>query len=445
MLALVTALLCTAPAPPSWLQWKPPLSQGDLERKKDGWYLTGLPIFNYDPNTGVGFGARGYLYYDGPRDDALFAYEPYKQRIFVQAFASTAGLQYHVIDYDAPYFLGTPFRLRAEAGYIRASNTPYFGRGERTLEPLTFLGQRYSTWSGYEAAVNRVQPDGTTYALYDVVDAEKPYLDTRVERQFFEGRVRLMAGLSFSHGTMRPAAPGTLVKASGDQGPVKAPLHGTRLADDCAAGLVIGCNGGWDNLVTLGATFDTRDYEPDPNSGVFAEAVLQWATHALGSQYDYLRFMAAVRGYYSPFPEWADVVLAGRFTLQMTSDGVPVFAMPQIPYIETFTLGIGGNRTMRGYRSMRFVGPQMAWLNLEVRWTVAHFAALGQQFGLILAPFFDTGSVFDRVERIGLDKNWKYSAGNGFRISWNQATILMCDVGFSPEDWGIYFNFGHIF
>jgi outer membrane protein assembly factor BamA len=290
-----------------------------------------------------------------------------------------------------------------------------------------------------------VQPDGTTYSLYDVVDAEKPYLDVRVERQFFAGRVRLLGGLSFSHGVMRQYEAGTPVNAAAPTGEtVKAPLHGSRLADDCARGLVIGCSGGWDNLMTFAATFDTRDYEPDPNRGVFAEAVFQWATRALGSDYDYVRFMTSVRGYYSPFPEWADLVLAGRFTVQLQSEGVPVFAMEQIPFVETFTLGLGGVRTLRGYRSMRFVGPQMAFANLEVRWTFARFALLGQQWGLILAPFFDAGSVFDRVERISLN-GWKYGGGSGLRVSWNQATILMCDLGFSPEDWGIYFNFGHIF
>ena len=68
----------------------------------------------------------------------------------------------------------------------------------------------------------------------------------------------------------------------------------------------------------------------------------------------------------------------------------------------------------------------------------------GDQPHLDGAPFFDAGRVWDRVSEISLD-GWKYSAGSGLRISWNQATILMCDVGFSPEDWGIYFNFGHIF
>src|SRR5205823_6261093 len=129
--------------------WKPAIAPEDLARKKDGWYVTGLPIFNYDPNTGFGFGARGYLFYDGHRGDQLFPYEPYRQRVFVQAFASTGGLQYHVLDYDAPLFLGSPFRVRLELGYLRAFATPYFGRGSSTMQPLTFQGQTYGSFDAY--------------------------------------------------------------------------------------------------------------------------------------------------------------------------------------------------------------------------------------------------------------------------------------------------------
>jgi outer membrane protein assembly factor BamA len=458
MLALIAALMLTAddaadagtepppvPPPPGWLAWKPALSAGDLARKKEGWYVTGLPLLNYDTNTGFGFGARGYLYDDSNRKSDLFAYEPYRNRLFVQAFFSTAGLQYHVLDYDAPYFLGSPFRVRLELGYIRAQSTPYFGRGEVTMQPLTFQGQPYSSYAAYSAALNSVQPNGTTYALYDTVDAERPYFDARLERQFLEGRLRVLGQLNFAHASMKYFQAGTMVNAIDAKGnTVQAPLAGSRMADDCARGAVIGCAGGWDNLVSLGASYDTRDYEPDPNSGMFAEAVLQWATRALGSDYDYVRFLGALRGYYSPFPEWADLVLAGRFTMELQSAGVPVFSEQIIPYLETFTLGLGGNRTLRGYRAMRFVGPQMAFANLEVRWTFVRWTMFNQQVGLILAPFFDTGRVWDRVSEISLN-GWKYSGGSGLRISWNQATILMCDVGFSPEDWGIYFNFGHIF
>ena len=35
--------------------------------------------------------------------------------------ATTGGLQFHWLDYDAPYILGTPFRARAQLIYERNS------------------------------------------------------------------------------------------------------------------------------------------------------------------------------------------------------------------------------------------------------------------------------------------------------------------------------------
>ena len=35
---------------------------------------------------------------------------------------------------------------------------------------------------------------------------------------------------------------------------------------------VIGFNGGWDNALKAGLTFDSRDFEPDPASGMMLQA-----------------------------------------------------------------------------------------------------------------------------------------------------------------------------
>src|SRR5690242_16853854 len=96
---------------------KPPLTPEDLARKNERGYVTGLPLWNYDPNTGYGFGARAYYYYNGSREDPLFAYTPYFYRLFLQGFATTGGLQYHWLDFDAPYVAGTSLRLRSQLIY----------------------------------------------------------------------------------------------------------------------------------------------------------------------------------------------------------------------------------------------------------------------------------------------------------------------------------------
>ncbi len=47
--------------PPPGLAAKRRLTDEDVERKNEGFYVTGLPLFAYDPLIGFGGGARVYL------------------------------------------------------------------------------------------------------------------------------------------------------------------------------------------------------------------------------------------------------------------------------------------------------------------------------------------------------------------------------------------------
>src|SRR5262249_38212667 len=133
----------------------------------------------------------------------------------------------------------------------------------------------------------------------------------------------------------------------------------TRFRTDCDAGKLVGCSGGRDDYLPLGISYDTRDFEPDPHSRVFLDAELDARTGGLGSEYDYLRFLAAARGYWSPIPEKADLVLAGRVMLEAQTNGAPMFSMDTLPFTEDARAGLGGHRTLRGYRQDRFIGSVM--------------------------------------------------------------------------------------
>jgi hypothetical protein len=61
-------------------------------------------------------------------------------------------------------------------------------------------------------------------------------------------------------------------------------MQPTRLFTDYQAGRVTGFRGGWDNARKLGVTFDTRDFEPDPASGVMLQAVGRVSSEVLGSR-----------------------------------------------------------------------------------------------------------------------------------------------------------------
>ncbi|HEU4729198.1 MAG TPA: DUF5982 domain-containing protein, partial [Kofleriaceae bacterium] len=114
------------------------LAADDLANKKEGGYVTGLPLFAFSTDIGLGLGARAYYYWDGDRSDPRFASTPYLYRVFLQGFASTRGIQFHWLDFDAPRILDTPYRIRSQLVYGRNINSNYFGLGKRALPPLGF-------------------------------------------------------------------------------------------------------------------------------------------------------------------------------------------------------------------------------------------------------------------------------------------------------------------
>jgi outer membrane protein assembly factor BamA len=164
----------------------------------------------------------------------------------------------------------------------------------------------------------------------------------------------------------------------------------------------------------------------------------------LGSEYTYLRGLAAVRGWWSPIPELADLVLAGRALIDVQSEGTPFFTMSQMPFTEDPHFGLGGHRTMRGFRQDRFVDHVMSAANVELRWTFARTTLKRQKLAFIVTPFLDLGRTFPSVSDLTL-RGWFPSYGGAFRVSWNLATLVTFDYGICAESTGFYVNFGHTF
>jgi hypothetical protein len=417
------------------------LSPEDLARKNERGYVTGLPLVAYSTDIGFGGGARVYYYWNGDRTDPRFATTPYLYRVFLQGFVSSRGLQFHWLDFDAPKIFETPYRVRSQLIFARNINQNYFGLGNAALDPLQFPGAAgtFDNYADYLAAQQQDQ-GGMAWTKYDQYDLLRPLFIASLERLYLGDHIRVLGGLGFTYARIRDYT-GTQVDVTGGGTATEAE---TRLAADCAAGTLVGCDGGREHFLRLGLSYDTRDFEPDPNSGVFADLAIDAATVALGSQYDYVRVLGAVRGYWSPIPDRADLVLAGRAMLEVQSRGTPFFSQDSLPFTEDFRNGLGGHRTLRGYRQDRFVGRTMALVNGEIRWTFTRFTAWKQKFGLIAVPFVDVGRSFDNVGALTL-RDWRLSYGGALRISWNLATLVTIDYGLSAEDTGFYINFNHIF
>jgi Omp85 superfamily domain len=434
------------PPPPPGFEARRPLDPADYEQKPEGGYATGLPLVNYDSNTGLGFGARGYYYYDGARSDPRFAYTPYLHRVFVQAFFTTGGLQYHWLDIDTRSILGTPYQFRGQFMFMRNIEQHYFGVGARSREPLgsSRSPQRFVDFDAYQAELDRIDELGQTRARYDTYRFLQPLALLSVERPFWGGRLRPLLGLGLSYNQIDDYTDEIVSVTAPDGSEVRATMGPSRLSEDCQAGLIVGCEGGWNNFLRLGLSFDTRDFEPDPNHGVFVDAALDLGTGLLGSEYDWVRVMLTPRAYVSLLGDLTDLVLATRGTLQIQSQRSPFFGMNLIPYTEEPRAGLGGLRTMRGYKQDRFVGPVMTLLNAELRWTFLRFQALSQKFGVIAVPFMDIGSVYDRLGDVTLS-GWKRDQGLALRGAWNLATIITVEYAWSDEDTGFYVNFNHMF
>jgi hypothetical protein len=434
------------PPPPPGFEARRSLDPADYAQKQEGGYFTGLPLVNYDTNTGLGFGARGYYYLDGARSDPRFAYTPYLHRLFLQAFFTTRGMQYHWLDVDTRSILGTPYQFRGQFIFMRNIEQHYFGIGARSRAPLSVSRspQQFREFSAYQAELDRIDEQGETRSRYDQYRLLQPLALLSVERPFWGGRLRPMLGLGISYNQIHDYSAERISVASSGGRELRATMGATRLSEDCAAGLIVGCEGGWNNFLRLGLSFDTRDFEPDPNHGFFVDAALDLGTAVVGSEYDWVRAMLTPRAYVSLLGDLADLVLAARATFQVQSRSSPFFGMNLIPFTEEPRMGLGGLRTLRGYKQDRFVGPVMTLVNAELRWSFLRFAALGQKFGVIAVPFIDLGSVYDRVGDLSLG-GWKRDQGLALRAAWNLATIIAVEYAWSEEDAGFYVNFNHMF
>jgi hypothetical protein len=430
---------------PPWMEGKPHLEPGELAKKVEGSYFTGVPLLDFDPDTGNGAGARVYRYWNGDRSDPLFNYTPYRHRVYVQAFITDKGFQDQQIDYEWLYVGGSPFRLRMTGLLSANAAANYFGVGDDAMRPLTSpaTGQAIARYSAYSDGLRQADPTGHTYAAYNQYKFVNPAFRSKLERDLFGALVRVQAGFEVGYVSVGERT-GELVDAESNGNDVKALSYPTKLHDDCVAQRVVGCNGGWNDSLKLGIALDTRDFEPDPNAGVFVDLTTNIGSRALGSSFDYVRATFSPRAYWSPAPKLADVVLAGRIVVSGQTSGTPFFAMDTLAFTSEDQHGLGGSRTIRGYRLDRFVGPVALLANVELRWTMFEVTVLQQRFAFAAAPFFDVGRVYDSFRELTL-RGMKNGQGIGLRVVWNQSTVGAFDLGFSSEGAAFYTEFNHPF
>jgi hypothetical protein len=410
------------------------LSDEDVAKKKEGWYPTGLPLLNYDSDNGFGYGVRAYLYNNGTRDEEYFAYAPYKMQLYAQFYQTTNGYQYHEVNLDMPYIMGTKFRIITSVAYDKKINANFFGIGaDAAKRKLTIYDNSFNVVKQFDKYKDFVEyyDDNPGYTKYFNYQYTKPSYFLNIYRDLTQN-LKMLVGFEVKKVTI-DTWDGE--KFDGDpQGPT---LLEQRKPE--------GYKGGWSNFARIGVYYDTRDYEPDPKSGYFIDYAFEVSRGWLGSDYDFIRNTVQLQ-YYVPL--LSSLTLALRAGYTDTNIDAPFFEMGYFGFSLNRRTGNGSNRTIHGYKEQRFVAPTMTVANTELRWKFAEANPWNQNFQFKLTAFYDVGNVYDKAgdpfsePRFG---DYKQSYGGGLVIAWNMATIIHFYYGMSKEDTSISVNFNHTF
>jgi len=430
---------------PNFLRNKPTMPEDLLAAKPQWrkWFV--FPVITRDPNTGLNFGASSLIYNYGDPGSPFFRVTPYRR--FVQATVSVStqkqlNLKTH---FEQLFVKDSPWSLYGNFLLSRNPSENYFGIGSAG-EDLTFPGSNavFNNYDNYKNALQR-EINGVTFSRFDEYLNSTISLDANAELSLAGGIVKPYMGLRFAHVWVDDYT-GDTVKArnaAGDK--VDATQLSTHLNDDCAAGTISGCNGGWDNYLKMGVVIDTRDFEPDPSKGLVYELLGEFYTVAWGSSFNYGRMTNTLRAYGPLIRHGRQrLVAAGRFVFNWQFGDVPFYALNEFASSDDDFTGLGGFKTMRGFTQDRFVGPVSLLFNGELRYTFAQAKFLRQRLNFMIAPFIDFGRDFDNISSVSL-QDWKVTGGAGLRLTWNVSTVVSFDYGVSSEGQAFYMALGHSF
>ncbi|WP_199750509.1 Omp85 family outer membrane protein [Gynurincola endophyticus] len=430
------------------------INDKDLILKKEGRFLTGIPELSSDPVTGFGFGVRTNTYWNGTREDSLFAYTPYLMRLRANASWYTSNAKELFLSLDIPYYKGTRWRFRVD---FKAQQNPanlYFGLTEATLGKLHLPSDLNTTFDTYKAYNNarkllRAGENGEAVIVTDALSnrfRETEFmLNLKADYAIGNGKWRIMAGYEIQHlsyKTFEGMDAAAVDPLTGNK--TEAPNGFSLLRRHFDDQQISGLNGGWVSIIQNALIYDTRDFEPDATKGLYVEIANEYSSKLIGSQFDFDKLFIQGR-YFQKLPVGSRTIFAGRVGIgHIFGSNAPFFEYQDQWSPEGSINALGGRSSLRGYRANRFLARSMWFANLEMRIRIAETAFLNQHLSFNVVPFFDMGTVRDSWQNLSF-KHLKTSYGSGLRIGWNQSTTIYFDYGISKEDKLFFFGIGQSF
>lgn len=401
----------------------------DEETVKTGFNFGALPVVAFNSDIGFQYGALANLYFfgDGSR------YPMYDHSIYLEWSRSTKGNGNNIIQYDSDGKLIPGIRTTMEASY-------------RTEKALNFYG-----FNGYQSYYNPNFEDDTHADYMSRVFYRYERKVVRLKADFqgdiLGKKLRWLAGITYLGSKIATVDINKLNegKDAADQLPDVPTLYDNYVS----WGIIKDSekSGGNNAFLKTGLVFDTRDNEPNPNSGIWSEALFLFAPSFMG---DYEKTATAVilihRQYFTLLPK--RMTFAYRLSYQSKTSGtIPFYMLPYLYDSKDIRDGLGGAKTLRGILRNRIVGNGMAFANFEFRWKVLKTQFLKQNFYIALSAFSDMGRVvdpysFDKSNTPAQYQNWlnyekeswHMSFGGGLHFALNDNFIVAVDYGIAAKE-----------
>lgn len=373
-----------------------PQSPGNASR---GWEFIALPALNFSSDEGFGYGALLEAYNYGASGGA------YRFTIQPTLFFTTKGRRDVTLFVDAPRWLANGWRVDAFFGHEQELATPYYGRGNSTVEDESLTGEPDPYYYRYGRTRARVLAN--------------------VQRRMGTSAARLLVGAGFAN-------------VSTDATPFDS---GTTLLEQELAGRP--SPSGRLSYLRAGIVWDTRDREIGARSGWWNELLVQRVDRALGASHNYTRATLSARRY---VPIAERVSSASRVIVQQTSGDVPLYDLASVATSYRQEEGLGGSRILRGIPKNRVMGKGLLVLNNELRWRAVDFSIRDKPSFLLLSGFVDAGRVWEESIRLGeLASDLWTGYGAGVRLGLGASSVIALDVGRSSSATQLYIGLGYAF
>ena len=189
-------------------------------------------------------------------------------------------------------------------------------------------------------------------------------------------------------------------------------------------GRLAGARGGTTSQIVTGLAWDSRDNVFAPAKGAYVLTSVTYSGSALGSNYQFGRYIADARRYWTIGPG----VLAGQAYLEATS-GQPPFDQMAL---------LGGSSTMRGYVHGRYRDRDLAAAQVEYRMPVVG------RFGV--AAFAGAGTVAPTVSMLSSSTMLPtFGGGARWLLLPKQRTTVRVDFAKGKNSAGFYVAFNEAF